>query len=192
MSCPGKCLMVASPGRRFPAALKRQCCCWLGCTDHRGVERKRQSWAGHLDLLLQHDRSWCSTQMQDLQNVRDTKSHKVSQYGHHHVCLQFVAICLFRYAESNQYVRVICAIASLQTCENYTCFPASKRPKQGKPMVPNSSDEQQLLGFTPRYAEHFVGAAALIGAFALVFGAMALGQNVQSTYCLQYVLEQAC
>ncbi|KAL3136162.1 hypothetical protein ABBQ32_007178 [Trebouxia sp. C0010 RCD-2024] len=29
--------------------------------------------------------------------------------------------------------------------------------------------------FTPRYAEHFVGAAALIGAFALVLGAMALG-----------------
>ena len=124
--------------------------------------------------------------------MSETQSHKVSQYGQHRVCLQFVTICLFRYAESNQYVRVICAIASLQTCENYTCFPASKRPKQGKPMVPNSSDEQQLLGFTPRYAEHFVGAAALIGAFALVFGAMALGQNVQSTYCLQYMLEQAC
>ncbi|KAL0041141.1 hypothetical protein WJX77_006230 [Trebouxia sp. C0004] len=27
----------------------------------------------------------------------------------------------------------------------------------------------------PQYAEHFVGAAALLGAFGLVFGAMALG-----------------
>ncbi|DBB15550.1 TPA: hypothetical protein ACH3X3_003766 [Trebouxia sp. C0006] len=27
----------------------------------------------------------------------------------------------------------------------------------------------------PRYAEHFVGAAALLGAFGLLFGAMALG-----------------
>ena len=57
-------------------------------------------------------------------------------------------------------------------------------------MVPNNSNEQQLLGFTPRYAEHFVGAAALIGAFALVFGAMALGPDAQSSYCL-HSLEQA-
>lgn len=47
-------------------------------------------------------------------------------------------------------------------------------------MVPSSDEETQVPGFTvpftPRYAEHFVGAAALIGAFGLVFGAMALGQ----------------
>lgn len=51
-------------------------------------------------------------------------------------------------------------------------------------MVHNSSDEQQLSGFaipfTPRYAEHFMGAAALIGAFALVFGAMALGEHIKA------------
>lgn len=51
-------------------------------------------------------------------------------------------------------------------------------------MVPNSSDEQHSSGFTipftPRYAEHFMGAAALIGAFALVFGAMALGEYVRA------------
>lgn len=51
-------------------------------------------------------------------------------------------------------------------------------------MVHNSSDEHQLssfaLPFTPRYAEHFVGAAALIGAFALVFGAMALGEHIKA------------
>ncbi len=39
----------------------------------------------------------------------------------------------------------------------------------------NMSDVQQIPGFTPRYAEHFIGAAALVGAFGLVFGAMALG-----------------
>lgn len=39
----------------------------------------------------------------------------------------------------------------------------------------NGSQDQPPLGFTPRYAEHFVGAAALLGAFGLVFGAMALG-----------------
>lgn len=38
----------------------------------------------------------------------------------------------------------------------------------------NSSDEQTTDAM-PRYAEHFVGAAALVGAFGLVFGAMALG-----------------
>ncbi len=39
----------------------------------------------------------------------------------------------------------------------------------------NSSHEQQIANSMPRYAEHFVGAAALLGAFGLVFGAMALG-----------------
>ena len=52
-------------------------------------------------------------------------------------------------------------------------------------MVLNTSDEEQVSGFTipftPGYAEHFVGAAALIGAFALVLGAMALGQEFQNT-----------
>ena len=39
----------------------------------------------------------------------------------------------------------------------------------------NSSHEQQDVNTMPRYAEHFVGTAALLGAFGLVFGAMALG-----------------
>ena len=39
----------------------------------------------------------------------------------------------------------------------------------------NSSHEQQIANPMPRYAEHFVGAAALLGAFGLLFGAMALG-----------------
>lgn len=47
-------------------------------------------------------------------------------------------------------------------------------------MVPSGDEDKQIpsfnVPFTPGYAEHFVGAAALIGAFALVFGAMALGQ----------------
>ena len=39
----------------------------------------------------------------------------------------------------------------------------------------NSSHEQQIANSMPRYAEHFVGAAALLGAFGLLFGTMALG-----------------
>ena len=49
-------------------------------------------------------------------------------------------------------------------------------------LLPTSASEQQspnlTIPFTPRYAEHFVGAAALIGAFGLVFGAMALGETL--------------
>lgn len=39
-------------------------------------------------------------------------------------------------------------------------------------------NEEQIPGSMPRYAEHAIGAAALIGAFGLVFGAMALGANI--------------
>ena len=42
-------------------------------------------------------------------------------------------------------------------------------------MLSDSNEDEQFIAYTPRYAEHFVRAAALVGAFGLVFGAMALG-----------------
>ena len=57
-------------------------------------------------------------------------------------------------------------------------------------VLSENSDEQQLpnftIPFTPRYAEHFMGAAALIAAFGLVLGAMALGatSDLANEYCL--------
>ena len=41
----------------------------------------------------------------------------------------------------------------------------------------SSSEDPLPVGLAPRYAEHFVGAAALLGAFGLLFGAMALGEG---------------
>ena len=62
MSTPGKFLMSTSAGQSFLAFVKRRSCCGLGCTDHTGVEGKRQCLTGHHSLLLQHYRTWCSRQ----------------------------------------------------------------------------------------------------------------------------------
>lgn len=46
-------------------------------------------------------------------------------------------------------------------------------------VLSENSDEQPsqnlTIPFTPRYAEHFIGVAALVAAFGLVMGAMAIG-----------------